>query len=192
MFVMKQACEFCKKVQAVTGNTEFFVSCNSTLREAKSGAIVKIAETALSETGLEPSCLWVELPERSMVRTRAEVWDLLSRLKKLGLRIAIDEFGEEHTMMSILKHSCIEAVKMNLPSLAFNVSDYERELSRVVIDLAQRENIIICSKFVEHKSQYELLRDTDFGTSETPSWIQGHYLSESKTDSEFLNMLGDI
>ncbi len=65
-----------------------------------SGMIVQI----LHETGLEPSSLEVELTESLFIQDRERSIATLRKLRDVGVRIAIDDFGVEYSSLGYLKH----------------------------------------------------------------------------------------
>ena len=60
---------------------------------------------ALSETGLDPSLLELEITESAAVPQQGEALGLLQTIRDLGVRVAIDDFGTGYSVLSRLQNS---------------------------------------------------------------------------------------
>uniref|UniRef100_A0A9E8CU30 GGDEF domain-containing phosphodiesterase n=1 Tax=Bosea sp. NBC_00436 TaxID=2969620 RepID=A0A9E8CU30_9HYPH len=67
----------------------------------------------LAETGIDPTALCLEITESAMMSATDEVVCLLDRIKELGVYIAIDDFGTEHSSLSRLRDMPAEVLKID-------------------------------------------------------------------------------
>ena len=68
---------------------------------------------ALAETGLDPSLLVLELTESVLAGDRKETVARLSRLRALGVRIAVDDFGTGYSSLAYLRRFPVDIVKID-------------------------------------------------------------------------------
>ena len=64
-------------------------------------------------TGVDPSCLQLELTESVLMRDVAASASLLARLKALGVQIAVDDFGTGYSSLSYLSQFSIDVLKID-------------------------------------------------------------------------------
>jgi diguanylate cyclase (GGDEF)-like protein len=67
----------------------------------------------LAETNIDPTALCLEITESAMMSATEEVAELLDQIKQLGVYIAIDDFGTEHSSLSRLRDMPAEVLKID-------------------------------------------------------------------------------
>lgn len=67
----------------------------------------------ISETGLDPRCLELEVTESGLMHDTAPTMTVLRALKDLGVRIAIDDFGTGFSCLSYLRSFPIDTLKID-------------------------------------------------------------------------------
>jgi diguanylate cyclase len=67
----------------------------------------------LAHTNIDPSALCLEITESAMMSATEEVGRLLDQIKELGVFIAIDDFGTEHSSLSRLRDMPAEVLKID-------------------------------------------------------------------------------
>jgi diguanylate cyclase len=67
----------------------------------------------LEDTGIDPASLCLEITESAMVSAAEDVVRLLDQIRKLGIYIAIDDFGIEHSSLSRLRDMPAEVLKID-------------------------------------------------------------------------------
>ena len=65
----------------------------------------------LEETGLPPKYLELELTESSIMQNAEFAAGMLNRLKSMGIKISIDDFGTGFSSLASLKRLPIDALK---------------------------------------------------------------------------------
>ncbi len=92
--VLNEACRCLAGWQAdYAGTAELAMSVNVSPRQLYSDDLVEIVQEALRTTGIDPHCLILEVTETAMTDDTDSAIRILSRLKALGVRMAIDDFG---------------------------------------------------------------------------------------------------
>lgn len=67
----------------------------------------------IGDTQIDPTALCLEITESAMMSATDEVVGLLNRIKELGVYIAIDDFGTEHSSLSRLRDMPAEVLKID-------------------------------------------------------------------------------
>jgi diguanylate cyclase (GGDEF)-like protein/PAS domain S-box-containing protein len=131
-------------------------------------------QRVLSKWGLSPHDLEFDIPEAVLSEVYGSNSDTLKKLRDLGVRLAIDDFGAEYTSMGRLKSYRVERLKIApyfIKSMTSNAADAGSV--RLMMHLASKLGIEIVAKSVETEEQQAFLLSTDEGTN-----AQGFYYSK--------------
>src|SRR6185295_8253901 len=77
------------------------------------GDLLATIDAILEETGMPPERLDLEITESAAVAEIAATSELLSSLRRRGIRIAIDDFGAGHASLSYLRQLPLDALKID-------------------------------------------------------------------------------
>jgi diguanylate cyclase (GGDEF)-like protein len=89
------------------------MAVNLSAGQLDQNCIVDDVYEALSSSGLDPSLLVLELTERTLMIDVAATTRRLARLKMIGLRIAVDDFGIGYSSLSYLRQFPIDILKID-------------------------------------------------------------------------------
>ncbi|MCM1335277.1 MAG: bifunctional diguanylate cyclase/phosphodiesterase [Bacteroides sp.] len=181
-WVIPEACRFCRRMRERTGEA-VRVSVNLTIREMQSGAIPGAIHNALRETELSPDALIVEVPEGAHVHAPTETAATLGRIKKMGVSVCIDSFGNEYLPLSALKYSYIDMIKIGASFITNSGDDFDAELVKTTVRLAESRGIDVFVKNVEYLAQLETARG--FGLER----FQGGLFAPPYPEEEFVEKL---
>jgi diguanylate cyclase (GGDEF)-like protein len=95
------------------GHRGLFVAVNVSARQLAHAALVKLVRRVLEETGLPPECLELEVSEGELVRGPELAIERLAELRRLGLRIALDDFGTADSRLAHLYRYPIDTIKVD-------------------------------------------------------------------------------
>ncbi|MGK9522482.1 EAL domain-containing protein, partial [Salmonella enterica subsp. enterica] len=76
-------------------------------------SLISVIESALSESGLAPNRLEVEITESVLLDNNNANVATLARLKELGVRIALDDFGTGYSSLSYLRSFPFDKIKID-------------------------------------------------------------------------------
>jgi EAL domain-containing protein (putative c-di-GMP-specific phosphodiesterase class I) len=88
------------------------IAVNVSGRQVRDPAFVAEARSALEETGIEPHALLLELTETVLLEHHV-VGATLERLKGLGVRLAVDDFGTGHSSLEYLARFPLDVLKVD-------------------------------------------------------------------------------
>jgi diguanylate cyclase (GGDEF)-like protein len=109
---------------------------------------------ALQQSGLEPSRLTLEISETTVMRDIAAVAGRLEEIKRLGVGIAIDEFGSGYARHADLQRMPLDSLKVDRSSLAASDDeDYRSWLLRTVLIVGKDLSLPVIATGIETYEQ---------------------------------------
>lgn len=114
----------------------------------------------LSETGVDPHWLGLEITE-SVIMDNPEISiAVLEALRKLGFELSLDDFGTGYSSLSYLKRLPIDKLKIDRSFVNYITSDVDDEaMVGAIIVMAHQLDIDVVAEGVETAEQLEFLRD---------------------------------
>lgn len=120
-----------------------------------SGTVIRILE----ETGLPPANLELELTESSVMQNADFASGVLSRLKSMGIKISIDDFGTGFSSLVSLKRLPIDNLKIDRTFVRDATSDTDdAALVMAIITLAHNLRLKVIAEGVETEDQLKFLQ----------------------------------
>jgi EAL domain-containing protein (putative c-di-GMP-specific phosphodiesterase class I) len=89
------------------------VSVNMSAYRIKESDLLKTAQAALAEWGLDPQRLELEITESMPLEDMSAVLDMLGRLRESGVRVAIDDFGTGYSSLHYLSKLPFDVLKVD-------------------------------------------------------------------------------
>ncbi len=114
--------------------------------------------TALEESGLEPSLLTLEVTETVLLDDLALAAEQLSAVRRLGVRVAVDDFGTGYTSLAHLQQLPIDEIKIDGTFVGQLPSQHDQSLIQMVTDLARHIGVPTVAEGVETDEQAGILR----------------------------------
>lgn len=156
---MLQACIQNKLWQA-KGYDPIKISVNMSQAQLYQTDVVASVKNVLDESGVDPSCLEVELTETMAMIDIERTISVLNSLKDLGVSISMDDFGTGYSSLSSLKILPIDLLKIDrslVYDLETNVT--ARRITKAIVDLGKAMDITILAEGVETEGQKEILAE---------------------------------
>jgi diguanylate cyclase (GGDEF)-like protein/PAS domain S-box-containing protein len=111
-WVLREACAQAKRWQDA-GLQPASVAVNISALEFRHKNFIANVRSILSETGLKPSCLQLEITESVLMRDAESSTAILQQLKTMGVQLAVDDFGTGYSSLSYLKQFPIDVLKID-------------------------------------------------------------------------------
>jgi EAL domain-containing protein (putative c-di-GMP-specific phosphodiesterase class I) len=86
---------------------------NLSARQFRHPELVEEVSAALTETGMDPHDLALEITESVMMQERSTALDILRALKDLGLTLVMDDFGTGYSSINYLKSFPVDILKID-------------------------------------------------------------------------------
>jgi diguanylate cyclase (GGDEF)-like protein/PAS domain S-box-containing protein len=158
--VLREACERARDWRVRNrGSRPFQISVNLSARHFQDSSLVPDVQHALSDSGLEPWALTLEITESVLMLRSGETLEKLQALKALGLNLAIDDFGTGYSSLGYLQQFPIDVLKIDRTFVdAVGVEDQNATLARAIIALGRTLQIETVAEGIERVEQREGLR----------------------------------
>ncbi len=111
--VLRDACTQVARWRLLPGCENLTLSVNVSARQVIDVDLVAVVDEVLTETGMEPSALWLEITESLMISDNLDTLSTLSGLRNLGVHLAVDDFGTGYSSLSYLHRYPVEQVKID-------------------------------------------------------------------------------
>ena len=130
----------------------------SPLQLAQPG-FAELVRVIVRGAGLPPECVTLEMVEASVVRDGESIARALHELRRLGVRLALDDFGKGATSLSYFRDIPIDVVKLDR-SFAAGLRDgvEDRAIVAGVVSLADEMGIEVVAEGIETADQLAELR----------------------------------
>jgi diguanylate cyclase (GGDEF)-like protein/PAS domain S-box-containing protein len=149
------------------------LTLNLALAQLKnSRELLKDVAGAIEKWHLRPTDLSFDVTEATLAHVTIMRSDVLAELRRLGVRIAIDDFGSEYSSFDYLKTYRVNRLKIAQPFIDAALQDREHAATvRAIINLAHELGIEVVTQGVETEEQRDL-------SSETTTLAQGAFFAE--------------
>jgi len=132
---------------------------NITPKQFAQPALASEIGQILWETGVNPSCLDLEITETIAMADADRSAVVLAELKALGVRLNIDDFGTGYSSLSRLQRFPVDTLKIDRAFVSRMDSDLETyEIVRIVVMLAHSLGLKVVAEGVETQQQVEMLK----------------------------------
>ncbi|GAA0791729.1 putative bifunctional diguanylate cyclase/phosphodiesterase [Marinobacterium sediminicola] len=152
----------CQDLLSLYGESEPQLSLAVNLSPAlfiKEDVYRRIART-LEETGFPAHKLELEVTETLVVSEVGSVYEQLSKIRNLGVEIAIDDFGVAYSSLSRLKQLPLNTLKIDRSFIQDIGTDPNDEvIVRTIIDMAHNLNLKVVAEGVETEQQYQFVKN---------------------------------
>jgi predicted signal transduction protein with EAL and GGDEF domain len=173
-WVLKAACN-----EAVDWPEHIKVAVNLSPAQLNSRNLVSMVTSALSESGMPPHKLQLEITETVLLQNTFTTLATLHELRKMGVQIALDDFGTGYSSLSYLRSFPFDKIKIDR-SFIQDLSNGAEPLAIVnaVAGLAKCLNMTSTAEGVETQQQMDVLQA--IGCTE----MQGYLFSHARPANE--------
>ena len=120
---------------------------------------VQCIRGALSDSGLDPSLLEVEITESLLLEEQVTAVAKLNELSELGVSVSLDDFGTGYSSLNYLKRLPIRKVKLDRSFVSDVVADAaDAAIARAVVALASLLKLKVVVEGVETPTQFAFLK----------------------------------
>lgn len=182
-FVLAEACRTAKLWQE-QGLKMVPVAVNLSAVQFRNLNLVQSITTILSETGLTPEYLELEITESAVMENVNIAIGKLRAIREIGILVSVDDFGTGYSSISYLKQFPINYLKIDR-SFVDGIPDNPDDvvIASAVISLAHSLGFKVIAEGVETQGQSQFLVESDCDMA------QGYYFSRPVPNEEFSKLL---
>lgn len=158
-YVLKHSCEEFSAFLNETEN-EVYISINLAAEQIINHRIIDDVRLLLAQYAIAPQCLQIEITENSIMKSPDLAKKILSRLRDMGVKIAIDDFGSGYSSLSYLQKFPVTTIKID-KSFVTHIEEQKenREIVRMITVLAKAIGADVIAEGVETESDQNVLLD---------------------------------
>ena len=162
------------------------LAINLSGRELSDDRLVSLVSRHLTKNKLPPQSVTLELTETEVMADLAEVSAVLTRLSRLGVRIAVDDYGTGYSSLAYLHRLPVQELKIDRSFVTNLVDDpSNRIIVRSSIAMAHSLGLTVVAEGAEDEVTCAVLADAGCDA------VQGYYFSRPKTAEELQRWLID-
>ena len=175
-WILREACR-----EAASWPKPLQVAVNLSPAQFVHGDLVALVHSILLETGLSPGRLELEITEGVLIEDFDRGVALLRRLKALGVRVSMDDFGSGYSSLSYLQAFPFDKIKIDR-AFVMNLgrNPQSAAIIRAVIGLGHGMNMSIVAEGVETPEQLGFLAEQ--GCDSVQGYLLGKPLPIDKYD----------
>jgi diguanylate cyclase (GGDEF)-like protein len=173
-WVIEQACRQAAAWQALhPDSAPVSVAVNLSARQIADPDLLSHIEGSIRANRIDPSSLWLELTETTLLDETSFVERTLESLKGLGVRMVLDDFGVGFSSLGYLKRLPLSMIKLDR-SFVENLAEgsHDAAIVRAVSEMADTIGIGVVAEGVETHEQVRIASALGCG------FAQGFHFSE--------------
>jgi diguanylate cyclase (GGDEF)-like protein/PAS domain S-box-containing protein len=158
-WVLRQACHQVRAWQLkFPSHANLFISVNVSTKQFASSQLVDCVQESLTESGLDPRCLKLEITESAIMTDPKVAAETLNKLRSLGVSISLDDFGTGYSSLSYLQTFPINTLKIDRSFVKrLGSSNESDEIVRAIVNLAHTLGMEVTAEGIEETSQGDQL-----------------------------------
>jgi len=138
------------------------IAVNFSVRQLETDDFVSDIHRALTESGIDPASLIMEITETAIMRDAEATACRLRKVKDLGVRIAIDDFGTGYSSLAYLRQFPVDALKIDRSFISAIADSPEGgALTHMLVQLGKSLGLETLAEGIEEQMQYSHLRRED-------------------------------
>lgn len=182
-YVLEQICLKTMSIDKM-GLKNFAISVNQSRETLIDPDYLKKLEAIIDKYNIDTSLVELEITESVFVEDYDEILEVINRIKDLGFKISMDDFGSGYSSLNLLKEIPINILKIDRIFLRESKTSLKSKIIiRSVIQMAQNLSINVICEGVETIEQVNLLKEINC------EMAQGYYYGRPMPMEEFDKVL---
>ncbi|MBK9607159.1 MAG: EAL domain-containing protein [Betaproteobacteria bacterium] len=166
------------------GQAPLCMAVNLTPRQFADENLLADLAAILAATGMDAQLLELEISEGMLMRDVPKTMRILTALKTMGVRIAIDDFGIGYSSLSNLRQFPLDTIKIDRSFIRDVASvDADKALTEAIIAMGRTLSLTVVAQGVETREQAEFLRRNACDE------LQGFYFNKPVPAEQFGELL---
>ena len=158
-WVLHEACHHAASWPSSPTGHRYTIAVNVSARQLSDTQFIDDVADALTDSGLPARLLTLEITENLLIRDVEATVDQLSRLKALGIRLAVDDFGTGYSSLAYLAQFPIDILKIDPTFIrGLTRSRQSAALTVAIVRLGESLNLQVIAEGIEDNEHLDLVR----------------------------------
>ena len=182
-WIINKACQDQKQWQD-QGFESIALHVNLSAKQFAQNDLIKIIRSAIEKNKLCVNWFNIEITESVAIKNWEQTLIMLVKLRSLGIKVALDDFGTAYSSLQYLKQLPVDILKIDklfIDDLTENKRD--RAIVATIMNLGRNLDLAVVAEGVETLEQVRLLKKMNCAE------IQGYYFSKPVKSAGLLTML---
>ena len=160
------------------------VSVNVSAKMLQSPDLADMVEVALKLWNFEPARLVIEITEGALMSNPETSFEILTDIRKLGVKISIDDFGTGYSSFAYFKNIPADELKID-KSFVMNMFDDagDKKIVRAIIQLSKEFGLDVTAEGIEDQRTAQILAELECDR------LQGYHYSRPIPQQDFIAWL---
>jgi len=159
------------------------IAVNLSGRQFKQEELVDNIKKIISDSGIEPKYLELEITETILMANLDTVTDKLKQLSEMGVKLSLDDFGTGYSSLRYLNSFPLNNVKIDQTFVKDISTEENATIAKAIVSLAQSFGLKTIAEGVESESQKDIMREIGC------DFIQGYLLGKPIPPEEVPQLL---
>ena len=159
------------------------ISMNVSRAHLVSDEIFEYVKTLFDTYHIPPELIEFELTENIYIENINAVLPLIDKMRTLGVKISMDDFGAGHSCLNELNSLPIDILKLDRVFMSETLNERQQIILSSIIEMAKKLNIAVLCEGVENDSQNDFLRRIGC------DMVQGYYYSKPLSEKDFVEYI---
>ena len=182
-WVLREACNQAR-AWSDAGLPAMTMAVNVSAMEFRDEKFLERAFAILSETGMDPKYLELELTEGVLMKRPEATAAILQTLRERGAKMVVDDFGMGYSSLSYLRKFPVDALKIDQSFVSqLGAPDNDTAIVTAVIGMARSLGLRVVAEGVETREELAFLK------AHHCDFAQGYYFSRPVLPQQFAELL---
>jgi len=160
------------------------MAINLSLKQLIDDKLLDDISSALKDSGMAPNLLELEITESVLMHNPELVIAKLTRIKDMGVRLAIDNFGMGYSSLVQIKYLPIDRIKVDRSFIRNLLQDTaNKAITEAIIAMGKTLSLSVVAEGVETQEQMDFLRE------HACDEMYGYFFSRPSTPGQFADLL---
>lgn len=183
-WVIEEACQQIRRFNE-RNYTNIRIAVNVSVPQFRMRDFPELIEQQLKSNQVHPQRLELEITESIVMEDPDLVVDILSRLKRQGIHVAIDDFGVGFSSLSYLQKLPLDRLKIDKTFVHNSSQESGRIIIETIVDMAHRLGLGIVAEGIENEQQLKYFKNLRCAEA------QGYYFARPMPAKKLMKMLAD-
>jgi len=172
-WALERACTDAVTLERLTGGA-LTMAVNVSARQVREKNFIDVVQQTLAKTGMRADRLELELTESVLMDDLDAAVAFMHKVRLLGVRLSIDDFGTGHSSLAYLQTFPIDHLKIDR-SFVNLLPGSGTMIASAIIHLAHGFNLTVIAEGVENAQQLQWLKDAGC------DYVQGYLLARPQS-----------